>query len=344
MYHRRRHGSCKAHALFLLLSLSVAAYLSPAEARSSGDRVDGGHVGGLRGGAVQARFGGAFHGGFGHQALGGVSRPEVFHPFRSSFSGFHRFNHPSFVFFNLGGFGYPPSSYYPPYPYYPPPPAYPIRYDPGYYGVDYQYPYADPFGTYPQSTPNDVLVYTAPPMPPPTQKPQPAAPTPDHLSPPLPLDDGSLHFEVSPAEAKIFIDDRYLGNARELANVAEITASAGQHLLEFRQGTERTFTEVIVSPHRITRVRLALDVPTEASAPLNSEGGRLRLQVAPPGAAIYLDGAFVRAAESAQPLSLRLPPGRHRVQIVMPGYKGYAADVTVPDGGEAVVAVQLARE
>jgi len=30
--------------------------------------------------------------------------------------------------------------------------------------------------------------------------------------------------------------------------------------------------------------------------------------------------------------------------MVMPGFRGYAADVTVPQGGEAVVAVQLARE
>ena len=344
MHPGRRYDHRMVHAPLLLLSLCVVGYLAPAEAGSVGSRGGGGHVGGLRGGAVQTGFGGASHGGFGHQALGGVSRPAVFHPFRSSFSGFHRFNHRSFVLFNLGGFVYPPYFYYPPYPYYPPPPAYPIPYDPGYYGVDYQYPYSDPFGASRQTAPNDVLVYTAPPEPPPAQKPQPASPTPENLSPPLPLDDGSLHFEVSPGEAKIFIDERYLGKAHELANVAEITASAGRHLLEFRFGTERTFTEVVVSPHRITPVRLALDVPTGASAPLDSESGRLRLQVAPPGAAIYLDGAFVRAAESAQPLSLRLPPGQHRVQIVMPGYKGYAADVTVPEAGEAVVAAQLARE
>ena len=343
---RHGHGQerWKGCALLLFLSLIVVGYLAPAEAGSVGNRGGGGHVGGLRGGAVHTGSVGAFHGGSGHQSFGGVSRPVAFHPFRSSFSGSHRFNHRSFVVFNLGGFVYPPYFYYSPYPYYPPPAAYPMPYDPGYYGVGYQQPYADPFGGYSQATPNDVLVYTAPPMPPPTQMPQPAAPTPENLSPPLPLDDGSLHFEVSPAEAKIFIDDRYLGKAHELANVAEITASAGRHLLEFRLGTERTFTEVVVSPRRITPVRLTLDAPTGAPAALNSEGGRLRVQVAPPGAAIYLDGAFARAAESAQSLSLRLSPGRHRVQIVMPGYKGYAADVTVPDGGEAAVAVQLPRE
>lgn len=340
MHPRGGQDHWKAHALFLLLSLSIAAYLSPAEARSIGGRVGGGHVGGLRGGAVHTRLGG----GFGHQLHHGIAGPAVLTPLRTPFVGLHRFNNRSFVFFNLGGFGYPSYFYYPHYPYYPPPQAYLMPYDPGSYGVDYQYPYADPFGASLQPAPNDVLVYTAPPEPPAAQRPQPAVPTPDTLSPPLPLDDGSLHFEVSPAEAKIFIDDRYLGKAHELANVAEITASAGRHLLEFRLGTERTFTEVVVSPHRITPVRLALDVPIEASATLSSESGQLRLQVAPSGAAIYLDGAFVRAAGSTQPLSLRLPAGQHRVQIVMPGYKGYASDITVPDGGEAVVTVQLARE
>jgi len=170
------------------------------------------------------------------------------------------------------------------------------------------------------------------------------APTPETSSPPLPLDDGSLHFEVSPGDAKIFIDDRYIGEAHELATIAEITAPAGRHLLEIRVGTERTFTQVAVSPHRVTPVRLSLAAPTGTGGPLKPKNGWLRVQVTPPGAAIYLNGAFATIAEGAQPVSLHLSPGRHRVQVVMPAYKGYTADVDVPEAGEAVVAVQLALE
>jgi hypothetical protein len=153
-----------------------------------------------------------------------------------------------------------------------------------------------------------------------------------------------LHFEVSPPEAKVFLDDRYLGEAHELRNIAEITASAGRHLLEIRMDTERTFTEVVIFPRKVTPVRWALapsPVPPDA---MMAEGGRLRVQVAPLGAAIYVDGVFSTVADLADPPSLSLSRGHHRVQVVLPGYKAYSTDVTVPESGEVVVGVQLARE
>src|SRR3990172_9868496 len=117
------------------------------------------------------------------------------------------------------------------------------------------------------------------------------APTPQATRPSEPRDDGSLHFEVSPPEAKIFLDDRYIGEARELANIAEITASAGRHLLEIRVGAERTFTEVVVAPRKVTPVRWAPAAAVADPVAMKPESGRLRLEVAPPGTAIYLDGS-----------------------------------------------------
>jgi len=238
-------------------------------------------------------------------------------------------------------YSYPP--YYSPIPYYPPYAAFSTPYDPGYYAENVPYPYPDPAGAYPQPVQSNVQIYTAPPEPPPAPSRQPA-PTPEHLSPLLPLDDGSLHFEVSPPEAKVFLDNRYLGEAHELKNIAEIPASAGRHLLEIRIDTERTFTEVMVSPRKVTPVRWTLAPSPMAPAAFTSEGGRLRAQVAPPGAAIYVDGVFSGVADLTDPLSLSVPSGHHRVQVVMPGYKAYSSDVTVPESDEAVVDVQLVRE
>jgi hypothetical protein len=153
-----------------------------------------------------------------------------------------------------------------------------------------------------------------------------------------------LRFEVRPPEAKVFLDNRYLGEAHELRNIAEITASAGRHLLEIRIDTERTFTEVMVSPRKVTPVRWTLAPAPVAPAAMMAESGRLRVQVAPPGAAIYVDGVFSTVADLADPPSLRLSRGHHRVQVVLPGFKAYSTDVTVPESGEAVVDVQLARE
>jgi hypothetical protein len=169
-------------------------------------------------------------------------------------------------------------------------------------------------------------------------------PPPEHASPLPPLDDGSLHFEVSPPEAKIFLDDQYLGEAHELRNISEITASAGRHLLEIRMDTERTFTQVVVSPRKVTPVRWALAPSPAPPDAMIAKGGRLRVQVAPSGASIYVDGVFSTVADLAHPPSLSLSRGRHRVQVVLPGYKAFSTDVTMEEGGEAVVEVQLARE
>ncbi len=339
--HRRQDG-WKVHALVLLVGFSVLTYLSPAQARTVGGRAGGGSAGAPRGGVVGSRFGGGIQGGFSHPVHRGAARAGFFHPVRSPFIGPHRFHNRSLILFNFSGFAYPSYPYYPIYPYYPPYPTYPMPYDPGYSGANYPYP--APVEAYTQTAPDVVQVYTAPPEPTPISPRQLMAPTPQSPPPSEPRDDGSLHFEVNPPEAKIFLDDRYIGEARELANIAEITASAGRHLLEIRVGAERTFTEVVVAPHKVTPVRWSPTAPVADPVAVEPESGRLRLEVAPPGTAIYLDGSFATIAESSQPVSLRLPPGRHRVQMVMPGFKGHTADVTVPQGGEAVVAVQLARE
>jgi hypothetical protein len=53
---------------------------------------------------------------------------------------------------------------------------------------------------------------------------------------------------------------------------------------------------------------------------------------------------YGRRRQSPEPSRCASPPGQHTVQMLMPRYKSYAATVTVPGRGEAVVAVQLAPE
>ncbi len=309
-----------------------------------------GHVGAARGHAVHSGSGRGFHGGSGHRLGGGFARPRGFHSFRNPSVGHQKFHHRSKVFINAPSFVYPfysPYSYYPPYPYYPSYssyPAYPETYDPGYAAAPYGDPYPDPGWSYTQRPADTVQVYTAPLEPAPIPQPQPPTGTPDRPVPREPLEDGSLRFEVSPEETRVFLDERYLGEARDLADTQEMAISAGQHLLEFRLGRERTFMQAVVSPRKVTTIRLALDLPTTSPAALRAETGLLRLQVAPIGSAIYLDGALAVVARGSDPVSLPLAPGQHSVQIVMPGHREYGTVVTVPERGEAVLAVRLTRE
>jgi len=307
--------------------------------RAGGIR-SGGHLGGHRGHAMSVGAAGGWRGSRGHRS----------HSFRAPFARSHKFRHRSTAFVNVTGLVSPFYSYYPyhypPYPsygydpYYSPYPAYSAPYDSGYSSSAYPVAYPQSAGTYAYGASDNVQVYVAPPEPPPP----PTAPMPERSSPQQPPGDGSVNLQVSPPEAKVVLDGRYIGEAHEVARIAEIPVAAGRHLLEIRVGAERTFMDVVVSPGRTTPVRLTLDASGDTPATLHPEDGVLRLQASPGGAAIYVNGAFAGIAAATEALALHLPSGRHRVQIVLPGYKGYDGTVAVPERGPAILAVQLAPE
>ena len=72
---------------------------------------------------------------------------------------------------------------------------------------------------------------------------------------------------------------------------------------------------------------------------------RLRLNVEPGDASVYLDGRFIgTGAEIAQlPNGLLIDAGPHRIEAVRPGRKPIAKDVNAEPGGEAAVDLILDR-
>jgi hypothetical protein len=67
----------------------------------------------------------------------------------------------------------------------------------------------------------------------------------------------------------------------------------------------------------------------------------LRLRVRPEDASVYVDGEFRGMA--GQLSRLRLTPGRHRLEIVRPGYRVAERDVDVGPEGSASLEVELER-
>jgi hypothetical protein len=69
--------------------------------------------------------------------------------------------------------------------------------------------------------------------------------------------------------------------------------------------------------------------------------GMIQLNVRPDDASIYLDGSF---AGSARELTrMQLPAGKHRVEIVRPGYRTYDHDLEVDPGQSVDLSVELDR-
>lgn len=79
-------------------------------------------------------------------------------------------------------------------------------------------------------------------------------------------------------------------------------------------------------------------------APLDREAretGAVRIEVRPDDASIYVDGEFFGTARRAG--NVTLPPGRHRVEVVRPGYRTVERDVDVRPGRTETVAIDLER-
>jgi hypothetical protein len=72
-----------------------------------------------------------------------------------------------------------------------------------------------------------------------------------------------------------------------------------------------------------------------------AESGKLQLSVQPEDASVYVDGAFRGTGREAA--SLRLAPGRHRIEVVRPGFRTAESDVDVPAGETTRLKVILER-
>ncbi|MGE5126975.1 MAG: PEGA domain-containing protein, partial [Betaproteobacteria bacterium] len=69
--------------------------------------------------------------------------------------------------------------------------------------------------------------------------------------------------------------------------------------------------------------------------------GKLKLEVRPGDASVYVDGAFRGTGREAS--TLQLPAGRHRIEVVRPGYRTIERDVEVTPGETTDLSVDLEK-
>jgi hypothetical protein len=83
--------------------------------------------------------------------------------------------------------------------------------------------------------------------------------------------------------------------------------------------------------------------PPAADAERSYEGrsGRVRLEVRPDDASVYVDDEFRGTAREAR--IMKLPPGRHVIELVRPGFATERREVTIVRGESQDVLVELLR-
>jgi hypothetical protein len=186
---------------------------------------------------------------------------------------------------------------------------------------------------------------------------------------------GSIRVLVDPAEARVYVDGYYAGTVDDFDGLFQrLNVSSGRHEImlklegykthrmkvyvtpdstlklhyELEKGTGETFEDLTgnapLEPEEVQRDRGADQGPSrpDTDEPMVVAGsGRLRVDVRPADSSVYVDGAFRGTAREAA--SLRLSAGRHRVEIVRPGFRTEEREVEVRAGETTQLEVDLER-
>jgi hypothetical protein len=189
-------------------------------------------------------------------------------------------------------------------------------------------------------------------------------------------DTGSLRVIVDPAKTRVFVDGYYAGTADDFDGLFQrLHVPAGRHEIMLKLDGYRTRRFRVYVPVGHT-VKLRHDMARGAGedtedltgepevrggpagyARLEEEGpdarvddprgaipagtGRLRVDVRPPDASIYIDGVFRGPARVMD--RVLLPSGRHRVEIVRPGYRTEEREIEVRSGETTDLRADLER-
>jgi hypothetical protein len=191
-------------------------------------------------------------------------------------------------------------------------------------------------------------------------------------------DAASIRTFVEPEKTKVFVDGAYAGEVDDFDGMFQrLYVSPGRHDVTFKLDGYRSHRVMIYAvndrtikirhnmqkgpgeetvedlsggitepPYRMTdnypppRDREEPPPAYEERRGARDEGA-LRLDVRPDDASVYVDGEFVGSARRAG--LVPLPPGRHRLEVVRPGFRTVERDVEIQSGRTETVAIDLQR-
>jgi hypothetical protein len=186
---------------------------------------------------------------------------------------------------------------------------------------------------------------------------------------------GSVRVLVDPSEARVYVDGYYAGTVDDFDGLFQrLHVSPGRHEIALKlEGYTTHRVKVYVAPdstvklhydlekgHGETFEDLAKDSPEsedrrerereerwqesearEEEGQLAAVGGTLQLSVRPADASVYVDGAFRGSGREAS--SLKLAPGKHRIEVVRPGYRTTECEVEIAPGESTEATIELER-
>lgn len=157
---------------------------------------------------------------------------------------------------------------------------------------------------------------------------------------------GALDVNVKPNSAEVWVDGRYYAEARDLDGYPSYLwlKDGSHHLIIYKGGYRRFEEDVEVPPGTRRELKVRLEKgesqppkaapagpPRSTAAEAQPEArGELQLRVRPDDATVYVDGRFYGIGRDLQ--TLRLPAGKHRVELVRPGFRPLEKEIDVTAG------------
>lgn len=194
-------------------------------------------------------------------------------------------------------------------------------------------------------------------------------------------DSGSLRVIVDPEQTRVYVDGYYAGIADDFDGIFQrLSIPPGRHEITLKldgyrthrfrvyvpveqtikihhvmeRGTGEATDEVVGEPsdygrdddrdrddRRYGRRDRDDDRDVYEDDRDDADAGTLRLELKPSDASVYVDGEFRGSGRRAE--TVRLAPGRHRLEVVRPGYRTVEREVDVRSGETVRVEVELAR-
>jgi hypothetical protein len=193
---------------------------------------------------------------------------------------------------------------------------------------------------------------------------------------------GAIRVLVEPNETRVYVDGYYAGVADDFDGIFQrLNLAPGRHDISLRLDGFRTQNFKVYVPYDHTikiHHKMAPGSPTDVSEEtlgrpedvadagryrdddepedeefdreerdddlgrgnVRGEVGTLRLSVRPSDASVYVDGSF---RGTGRLRTLRLSAGRHRIEVVRPGYHTLEREVDVEPGREVEVSFDLER-
>jgi hypothetical protein len=178
--------------------------------------------------------------------------------------------------------------------------------------------------------------------------------------------------DISPGKATLRLDGEDVGRAKDYRGTwNQLYVSPGTHVLELEADGYQTL-RVTVDAQAGRSYRIAqqlqkgsgMDPRSAELPPPAAEGagapsasqtsapgaglrtGRLRLDVVPEDAAVYLDGEFLGSGREIAKLHGALPvaAGEHTIDLVRPGYERKSFQIDVPSGESQPFRLELSAE